>query len=958
MKPQDLHGRFISTFILITAALIPTSLAAQTPTPNFALTRNPQLWQNAWPADFNRDSRTDLIAGTRGNGGEPGDLVVALGNGDGTFQATKPTGWGGYPLGTGHFNGDGFVDVVITDGSAVSILPGRGDGTFGSPRGLPSGRGTFAVVADFNNDGHRDVAFNDADLEDGGVAVYPGNGDLTFGPPMTLAVSAPTSAITGDFNGDGQIDLAVTEVCCSVIVFLNQGGLLFSSSTINLADDLADITAADLNVDGKLDLIVAEFFVGDSISSPGMVSVLLGNGDGTFAAEAEYDTGVKGEVTIVAGDFNRDGKTDIATGNWSKYYDDDNGAQLWDSIAVLTGDGTGALHFGRVMTLGFVNQDQGFDRQYVTTHNSLNTADLNNDRQTDLIGSPGAILINRPEAPNRPPSVFAGPDFTHYDSSANFVLRGMASDPDGDWLNYYWDGVGPQGPFSYRWPGPGVYTYELCVEDLRGARACDSVTVKVANSDGSDPFVRMSSPRGGEDVAFGRLYTLRWEAANSNTAAITRFDLFASGNDGRSFTRIAECSALPGSARECLWREPAPRSDRARVQLLATDSNGQQWIAVTDPFRIVDTPSALPPFWFSRDVGAVNAAGSATYDGTTFTVTGSGADIWGTADEFHWAFTLVNGDFEITTRVASVQNVHQWTKAGIMIRTHPGAGAQHASLFATPTSVKGIAFQRRPIENGTSVHTAGGAFAPPSWLKLTRRRNAITAYHRASITDPWRRIGEQVFTNLPDGLQVGFAVSSHIDGLLASARFTNLAIERLPQWSGAVVGANPNGGASWDSTTFELVNRGTDIWGTQDEFTYVYTNWSGDGTITARVRSITNTHAWAKAGVMFRASLDAGSPHVMVVATPGKGLALQYRATALGTSAMAAQAAGTAPEWVRLTRSGNTFTGATSNDGVTWTALGSVTVDLGANTLAGMAVTSHNRTALATGVFDDVTVGR
>jgi hypothetical protein len=118
------------------------------------------------------------------------------------------------------------------------------------------------------------------------------------------------------------------------------------------------------------------------------------------------------------------------------------------------------------------------------------------------------------------------------------------------------------------------------------------------------------------------------------------------------------------------------------------------------------------------------------------------------------------------------------------------------------------------------------------------------------------------------------------------------------------------------------------------------------------VRSIENTHAWAKAGVMFRESLAAGAKHVMVIVSPGRGMAMQYREQTGGLTANAALAAGRAPKWLRLARAGNFFTSSSSEDGVTWQPLGSVTVPMGAQVLAGLAVTSHDNSTLAQGHFD------
>jgi hypothetical protein len=182
------------------------------------------------------------------------------------------------------------------------------------------------------------------------------------------------------------------------------------------------------------------------------------------------------------------------------------------------------------------------------------------------------------------------------------------------------------------------------------------------------------------------------------------------------------------------------------------------------------------PTFQSNDVGAVGASGRAVVSGGVYTVTGSGVDVWGTTDEFQFFSRTVTGDFDFSARAASVQNVDAWTKAGLMIREGLAANARHAFLIQTPSTAKGIAFQRRPATGGTSVHTAGPATGPPRWLRLVRAGNVITAYSKATSTDAWTPIGSQTFTTLAATLRVGLAVGSHIDGTLATATFDNLSL--------------------------------------------------------------------------------------------------------------------------------------------------------------------------------------
>lgn len=177
-------------------------------------------------------------------------------------------------------------------------------------------------------------------------------------------------------------------------------------------------------------------------------------------------------------------------------------------------------------------------------------------------------------------------------------------------------------------------------------------------------------------------------------------------------------------------------------------------------------------------------------------------------------------------------------------------------------------------------------------------------------------------------------------------------------WVTSDVGAvAATGSASHSSGTFTVAGSGADIWGNADEFRFVYQQITGDVTVVARVQSLTNTDAWAKAGVMIRASTAAGAQHAFTAVTPGNGLHFQRRTTTNGVTDDTGGVSGTAPYWVRIQRSGNTFTSSVSTNGTTWTQLGSpVTISMGTTTQAGLAVTSHVDGTLATGVFTNVTV--
>ncbi|XEC95851.1 LamG-like jellyroll fold domain-containing protein [Paenibacillus tarimensis] len=164
------------------------------------------------------------------------------------------------------------------------------------------------------------------------------------------------------------------------------------------------------------------------------------------------------------------------------------------------------------------------------------------------------------------------------------------------------------------------------------------------------------------------------------------------------------------------------------------------------------------------------------------------------------------------------------------------------------------------------------------------------------------------------------------------------------------------GSSSYNGSQYVVEGSGTDIWGTSDQFQYDYVHMTGDQTITVRVNSLTNTNAWAKAGLMFRESLSPDAKNVFVAMTPGNGATFQYRSSTGGTTSNVVSSGKTAPYWLKLVRSGSLFTGYTSPDGTNWTLLGSTAFTMSSTAYIGLAVTSHDNTKLSTASFDNVTI--
>lgn len=216
-----------------------------------------------------------------------------------------------------------------------------------------------------------------------------------------------------------------------------------------------------------------------------------------------------------------------------------------------------------------------------------------------------------------------------------------------------------------------------------------------------------------------------------------------------------------------------------------------------------------------------------------------------------------------------------------MIRETLSPGSRHVSLFATPRTERDLAFQRRRQTDGISVHTAGPAVAPPGWLTLGRVGDTIAAYYRASATDAWTLVGRETIPGLPASVLVGLAVTSHVDGTLATARFDNVMIETglldASQDVGAVVCPEaPRSTAS--CTTCARPVRTSGQRRTRSGSSITARPAPGRTRRSRRPFAASRTPIGAKAGVMFRESPPvAQSPHVTVVVTPGRGVAMQYR---------------------------------------------------------------------------------
>ena len=183
---------------------------------------------------------------------------------------------------------------------------------------------------------------------------------------------------------------------------------------------------------------------------------------------------------------------------------------------------------------------------------------------------------------------------------------------------------------------------------------------------------------------------------------------------------------------------------------------------------------ALPSPWQSADIGSIGLTGDASYANGTFTLNGSGADIWGRVDAFRFAYQSLNGDGTITARIRSLGNTNSWAKAGVMIRESLDANARHATVAITPTN--GLVFQRRTWTGGRSYYTSGAAAATPYWVRLTRAGDTFTAYQSADGSQ-WVQIGYSTIS-MVSNVYVGLVVTSHDNSTLDTATLNNASVTK------------------------------------------------------------------------------------------------------------------------------------------------------------------------------------
>ena len=277
--------------------------------------------------DFNNDGKLDIVSVHGGTN----QISVLLGTGNGTFNnySSYTTAYGGRSIVAADINTDGKLDVAMVNGGSIQILLGNGAGGFAFPTYVFLAYSpVYLVSADFNNDGKPDFATVNS-YQNYNVSVVLNLGNGNFSPEVTYPALGAYRMVATDFNSDGKIDLATGNANGSLngsfTVFLGNGfGSFGTPVTFNVGIGISGIAAADLNNDGKIDLAMSQYALGN-------VLVRLGSGTGNFATGNTFSVGTA-PGHLVATDLNGDNKPDLAVANFSS-----------TNVSVLIGSGSGSF---------------------------------------------------------------------------------------------------------------------------------------------------------------------------------------------------------------------------------------------------------------------------------------------------------------------------------------------------------------------------------------------------------------------------------------------------------------------------------------------------------------------------------------------------------------------------------------------------------------------------------------
>jgi hypothetical protein len=468
--------------------------------------------------DFNRDGKLDIAFAI------PGAALVYLGNGDGTFGAGTTFSNGSTNNdGPGHIlaaevNNDGNLDLIVNTDAGISVLLGKGDGSFRAPiSSTAAGFVLSMAYADFNGDGKLDLAVTNG-FSVLSILLGAGNGSFSLASSYSTTVYSLNSVAIGDFNRDGFADVALP----NGQLFLGNGnGTLQPPTIFPTVPNSNVVVALDVNGNGVTDLITAAAGYPCGGGDFGTLGISTGNGNGTFQSPVVFDAGGCESIFVSTGDLNNDGRPDVITDAASS-----GPGEVFDAVAALLNRGKGKFSAAQL------NESGGTG--------TIAVGDFNRDGNLDLIFSDGSTYLGNGDGTLRylASANLSGVDVSVVDFRGNGLPDLVEAEEcetqscaNGALLVNLGNGNGTfQVATSY--PSGGFYPESLAIADFNGDGISDAallntcVDVNCANSGGS---ISLFFGNGDGTFSIGSTFPLTQAPYGGNPIALIAGDF---NNDG------------------------------------------------------------------------------------------------------------------------------------------------------------------------------------------------------------------------------------------------------------------------------------------------------------------------------------------------------------------------------------------------------------------------------------------
>ena len=618
------------------------------------------------------------------------------------------------------------------------------------------------------------------------------------------------------------------------------------------------------------------------------------------------------------------------------------------------GDGLPSIG-GYSVTIDGVRTDHG--RTPLSTNGTCGCSvplSLNGGRHTILVTAYNSVGQTNSAPFVVAPSANAGGPYSAQAGTAVVVSGASSIAPTGTLTNYRWswgDGTADTSSVtataSHIYSTNGTFTVTLTVTDNAGATASATSTVTIGGAS-SLPAPWLTQDIGsvglaGSATSSSGVFTVSGAGTNIwGTADGFRYVYRPLSGDGQIVARVTSMLNTSAFAKAgVMIRESLAANSRQSfictrpggvIEFLTRTATGGTSVSVGG--------STQPaPAWLRLVRSGNTIVASVSANGSSWSVVGSANVAMSSAVLIGLAVSSVN---TTALNVAKFDNL----MVGSGSQTQPPVTPSSPTPSNGATAISTAASLTWSAIGATSYDISFGTTNPPPTVATA----VSTASYRpssmkAATTYYWR-----ILARNSAGTSTGPVWS-----LVTAAAPTGGTVP--PPWLTQKIGASGlTGSATYSSGTFVVGGSGADIWGTSDAFQFVYQPLNANTEVVARVVNLTNTHTSAKAGVMIRAGLEPGAAHALINASPGGRIEMIRRAGQAGTSSLVGTSVQSTPAWLKLVRASSTVTGYVSNNGSTWTQVGSTTVSLGAAPYVGLAVTSHDTTRLNTATFDSVAV--